>query len=92
MQMEPAFESLLLEGGVGEDVVRVLKEQKVLSLRVFRAMKEDHIVKLLQCSCMPVGGHALLWQLWETDTANSPPYNCVASKLMNAHAPVLRLI
>ena len=38
--MDPAFESRLLEGGVGEDVIKVLKEQKVLSLRIFRAMKE----------------------------------------------------
>ena len=64
------FESRLMEGGVGEDVARVSKEQ-VLSLRVFRAMKEDHIVKLLQCSGMPVGGHALLWELWERDSASS---------------------
>ena len=70
--MDPSFESRLLEAGVGEDVVKVLNKQKVLSLRIFRAMKEDHIVRLLQCSGMPVGGHALLWELWERDSAHSP--------------------
>ena len=36
---------------------------------VFQAMKEDHIVRLLQCSGMTVGGHALLWELWERDSS-----------------------
>ena len=67
--MDPAFESHLLEVGVGEEVVKVLKEQKVLSLRVFRALKEDHLVRLLHCNGMPIGGHALLWELWERDSA-----------------------
>ena len=66
--MDASFESRLLEAGVGEDVIRVLVEQRVFSLRIFRAMKEDHLVKLLQCSGMPVGGHALLWELWERDS------------------------
>ena len=78
--MDPAFESRLLEGGVGEDVIKVLTEQKVLSLRIFRAMKEHHIVRLLQCSGMPVGGHALLWELWERDSALSPRVVRVTSK------------
>ena len=56
----------------GEDVLRVLTEQKVLSERVFRAMKEEHIVRLLQCGGMPVGGHALLWEMWEREYADSP--------------------
>ena len=62
-RMDPAFERHLLAGGVGEDVVVVLQEQKVLSLRIFRALKKDHMVRLLHCSSMPVGGHALLWEL-----------------------------
>ena len=62
----------MLERGVGEDVVKVLIEQKVFSLRIFRAMKEDHMLRLLQCSGMPVGGHALLWELWERDSAAPP--------------------
>ena len=66
--MDAAFESRLLESGVGEEVIRVLASQQIISLRVFRAMKEDHIVKLLQCSGMPVGGHALLWELWERES------------------------
>ena len=79
--MDPAFESRLLEGGVGEYVIKVLTEQKVLSLRIFRAMKEHHnIVRLLQCSGMPVGGHALLWELWERDSALSPRVIRVTSK------------
>ena len=67
--MDPNFESRLLEGGVGEDVLKVLKQEKVVSHRVFQAMKEDHIVRLLQCSGMTVGGHALLWELWERDSS-----------------------
>lgn len=63
---------MYIESGVGEDVLKVLTEQKVLSERVFRAMKEEHIVRLLQCSGMPVSGHALLWELGERDYAESP--------------------
>ena len=54
-EIDPAFESLLLEGGVGEDVVKVLKEQKVVSLRIFRAMKEDH------SKTAPVQWYACWW-------------------------------
>ena len=43
-------------------------------------MKEDHnIVKLLQCSGMPVGGHALLWELWEKESVQL----CRASRKYN---------
>ena len=34
-------------------------------------MKEEHIVRLLQCSGMPIGGHALLWQMWESESAQA---------------------
>ena len=39
----------LIESGIGEDVVSVLIEQKVLNERVIRAMKEEHLKRLLQC-------------------------------------------
>ena len=70
--MDQAFVILLGERGIGEGVLKVLEEQKILSLRVFRAMKEDHIVRLLQCRCMPIGEHALLWELWEKEYSASP--------------------
>ena len=69
--MEPSFKTSLLASGVGEAVVKVLIEQKVFSLRVFRVMKEEHIVRLLQCSGMPSGGHALLLQMWERESAHA---------------------
>ena len=47
--MDASFESRLLEVGVGEDVIRVLIQQKVFSLRIFRAIKKDHLVKLFLC-------------------------------------------
>ena len=31
-------------------------------------MREDYLVRLLQCN-MPVGEHALLWDLWEKESA-----------------------
>ena len=71
--MDPAFESRLMGRGIGKDVVKVLEQHKVLSLRVFRAMKEDHIVRLLQCSDMAIGEHALLWELWEKEYAAISP-------------------
>ena len=44
--MDPSFASLLVERGIGKGVLRVLEEQKVLSQRVLRVMKEDHLVRL----------------------------------------------
>ena len=54
---DPFLQSSLLVSGVGEDVEKVLTEQKVFSLRVFRAVKKEHLVRLLQCGGMPSGGH-----------------------------------
>ena len=56
-QMDPAFKKGLLEPGVGEAVLMVLQSQNITGLRVFRAMKEEHIVSLLKCE---IGSHALL--------------------------------
>ena len=63
--MEPSFESSLVDCGVGEDAVRVLIKQKITSRRVFFAMKEEHIVRLLECNDMAIGSHVLLWEMWE---------------------------
>ena len=70
--MDPAFASLLVYCGIGKGILRELEEQKVLSLRIFRAMKQDHLVQLLQCGSMPIGEHALLWELWEKESAATP--------------------
>ena len=69
---EFVMETSLIESGIGEDVVSVLIEQKVLNEHVFRAMKEEHLKRLLQCDGMPVGSHALLWERWETRRTDSP--------------------
>ena len=69
--MDPAFASLLVERGIGKGILRELEEQKVLSLRIFRAMKQDHLVQLLQCGSMPIE-HALLWELWDKESAATP--------------------
>ena len=58
--MDPSFEKRLLEYGVGRAVLKVLQNQRIHSVRVFRAMKEEHIVSLLKCDGMPIGSHALL--------------------------------
>ena len=65
------FQSYLLASGVGEDVVRILIEQKVLSKRVFCTMKADHILRLLDCGGMPIGCHALLWEMWEKESTTA---------------------
>ena len=72
--MDPLFDKCLVERGVGETVVNILQGQKITSLRVFRAMKEDHVVGLLKCEGMPIGSHALLWEMWE-EYMDSPSTN-----------------
>ena len=72
-QYGSSFVRLLGDRGIGQGVLKVVEEQKILSLRVFRAMKED---RLLQCRCMPIGEHALLWELWEKEYSASPPVVC----------------
>ena len=51
--------------------MRVLQNQKIYSVSVFCAMKEQHVVGLLKCDGMPIGSHALLWEMWE-EYAGSP--------------------
>lgn len=68
--MDPAFKKGLLERGVGEAVLVVLQSQNITGLRVFRAMKEEHMVSLLKCEGMPIGSHALLWEMWEECTTS----------------------
>ena len=52
-----------LEYGVGKAVVQLLQNQNIFSVRIFRAMKEEHIVGLLKCDGMPISSHALLWKM-----------------------------
>ena len=63
--MESSFRSSLLDGGVDEDALHILVEQKICTQRVFFSMKEDHIVRLLECHGMSIGRHVLLWEMWE---------------------------
>ena len=70
--MDPSFEKRLLEYGIGRAVLKVLQNQRIHSVRVFRAMKEEHIVGLLKCDGMPIGSHALLWEMWE-EYSTCPP-------------------
>ena len=63
--MESSFRAGLLEKGIDEAAMEILIEQKVTTERVFLAMKEDHIVRLLECHGMAVGSHVLLWKMWE---------------------------
>ena len=69
--MEPSFKTSLVDCGVGEDAVRVLMEQRITSQRVFFAMKEEHIVRLLECNDMAIGSHVLLWEMWERSHISS---------------------
>jgi hypothetical protein len=61
--MEPSFRASLK--GVDEAAVEILIEQKIISERVFLAMKEDHMARLLECHGMAIGSHVLLWETWE---------------------------
>ena len=48
-----------------EEVIAVLKEEDVISSKVFKCLKEDHILRLLKNEVISVGQHSLIWQLWE---------------------------
>jgi hypothetical protein len=52
--MEPSFRASLIEKGVDEAAVEILIEQKIISERVFLAMKEDHMARLLECHGMAI--------------------------------------
>ena len=67
--MEPSFESFLTSKGVGKNAIRVLTLEKVLSRHIFSSLKEEHIVRLLKSKGMTIGSHAILWDLWETESA-----------------------
>ena len=75
--MDPSFERRLLENGVGESVIKILHSQRIYSKRVFKAMKEKHIRGLLKCEGMPIGSHALLWELWE-ELTGAPPIHSLS--------------
>ena len=44
--------------------MEILTDQKVNSEHVFFGMKEDHMVRLLECHGMAIGSHVLLWEMW----------------------------
>ena len=48
-----------------EEVIAVLKEEDVISSKVFKCLKEDHILRLLKNEVISVGQYSLIWQLWE---------------------------
>ena len=48
-----------------EEVIAVLKEEDVISTKIFNSLKEDHILRLLKNEVISVGQHSLIWQLWE---------------------------
>ena len=41
----------------------------MLSRHIFSSLKEEHIVRLLKSEGMTIGSHAILWDLWETESA-----------------------
>jgi hypothetical protein len=52
--MDPSFEKFLLECGVGKTVVQVLQNQKIFSIRVFRAMQRScEMLSLLYIDLYP---------------------------------------
>ena len=63
--MDSSFRASLIDSGVDEAAVEVLIQQKIFSQHVFFAMREDHIVRLLECPGMAIGSHVLLWEMWE---------------------------
>ena len=69
--MDPSFRADLLEKGVDDAAVEILVAQKITSERVFLGMKEDHLVRLLECHSMAIGSHVLLWEIWERGRVRS---------------------
>ena len=68
--MEPLFKATLLDSGVDEAALEILVEQKISNKQICFAMKEDHIVRLLECHGMAIGSHVLLWEIWENNRRN----------------------
>ena len=72
--MEPSFRADLLGKGLDDAAVEILTEQKVISERVFLGMKEEHLVRLLECHGMAIGSHVLFWEIWERGRARTSTF------------------
>ena len=64
--MEPSFEKYLISNSVGKSAVKALATEGIVSKHIFKSLKEEHMIRLLKCSGMTIGSHALLWELWDT--------------------------
>ena len=60
--IESSFKSWLSQRGMKEEVIAVLKEEDVISSKVFKCLKEDHILRLLKNEVISVGQHSLIWR------------------------------
>ena len=64
--MDEDLLALLRRKGLGQRCVEVLEAQDIMSIEVFRMLKEEHVAKYLKEGLL-VGMHAKLWQLWEQE-------------------------
>ena len=69
--MDGEFVRYLGERGIDTRSLKVLEESDVKSFAIFKALKEDHLIRLLKAGGMSVGQHALLWQMWEKEHSYS---------------------
>ena len=69
VKMEREFEEFLDLAGAHKDTLSVLENENVVSLSIFKALRDEHFGRLLPR--MTVGQHVLLLNAWED--VNMPP-------------------
>ena len=63
VKMEREFEEFLDLAGAHKDTLSVLENENVVSLSIFKALRDEHFGRLLPR--MTVGQHVLLLNAWE---------------------------
>ena len=64
--MEKELREMLLSSGVVSETVNSLEEEKILSVKIFKALREEHFERLLPK--LSIGQHALLLKIWGDTT------------------------
>ena len=61
--MDQAFADHLKHSGLSDNTLDILKEEAVVSEKIFKLLHKEHLQLLLPK--LPVGQHAVLYSLWQ---------------------------